>query len=174
MLGICCSRLVRLALDGNTSDGRDWSLAACLLLDWSPRDLLQPFAETLLRYLIKVSVLFPEARRQSTTTRRRSPQEPTMRWKLLRFPHDGTRGRIPIPGLYRPRRSVSTLSSKDESIAAILAREPSEETGQVVPILVTGSVRTVRKQKRHCFLEIGDGSTSRTLQAILEPQLAEG
>ena len=96
-----------------------------------------------------------------------------MRWKLLHFPHHGTHGRIPILGLYRPRRSISTLSSKDESIAAILAKEPSE-TGPVVPILVTGSVRTVRKQKRHCFLEIGDGSTSRTLQAVLEPQLAEG
>ena len=156
------------------ASGRDGSLAACLFLAWSPRALHQPFAETLLRSSSVCAIPGNAAsRRQSTTTRRRSPLEPTMRWTLLRFPHDGTHGRIPIPGLYRPRRSISTLSSKDESIAAILAREPSE-TGQVVPIRVTGSVRTVRKQKRHCFLEIGDGSTSRTLQAVLEPQLAEG
>lgn len=71
-------------------------------------------------------------------------------------------------------RYVSTLSSRDESIAAALAKEPDATTGSNNTIRVTGSVRTIRKQKQRCFLEIGDGSTSRPLQAILEPHHAKG
>lgn len=74
----------------------------------------------------------------------------------------------------RPNRYASTLGSSDESIATILAKEPGTTTGSDNIIRVTGSVRTIRKQKHRCFLEIGDGSTSRPLQAILEPQHAEG
>ncbi|KAL8821587.1 MAG: hypothetical protein Q9191_007276, partial [Dirinaria sp. TL-2023a] len=80
---------------------------------------------------------------------------------------------IEILGQRRPNRHASTLSSSDESIAAILAKEPGTTTGSN-NVRVTGSVRTIRKQKHRCFLEIGDGSTSRPLQAILEPQHAEG
>ncbi|KAL9595156.1 MAG: hypothetical protein Q9219_006612 [cf. Caloplaca sp. 3 TL-2023] len=41
-------------------------------------------------------------------------------------------------------------------------------------ILVTGTVRTIRKQKRHAFLEVGDGSSVQNLQAVLSPEQAEG
>lgn len=74
----------------------------------------------------------------------------------------------------RPLRHASTLSSRDQSIAATLATVPNATSDSSDPIRVTGSVRTVRKQKRRCFVELGDGSTARTLQAILEPHQAEG
>lgn len=96
-----------------------------------------------------------------------------MVWRVLRLPCYETRRRIPIPDGLRPQRYTSTLSSKDGNIASILAQEPPT-AGSVDPILVTGNVRTVRKQKRRSFLEIGDGSTSRPLQAVLEPHQAEG
>ncbi|EMD68798.1 hypothetical protein COCSADRAFT_81349 [Bipolaris sorokiniana ND90Pr] len=41
-------------------------------------------------------------------------------------------------------------------------------------LTINGYVRTVRKQKRVAFAAIGDGSTLRTVQAVLPPQLAEG
>ncbi len=96
-----------------------------------------------------------------------------MVWRLPRLSYHETRRRIPIPDTLRPQRYISTLSSRDENIASILAQEPPA-AGPVDTILVTGTVRTVRKQKRRSFLEIGDGSTSRPLQAVLEPHQAEG
>lgn len=39
---------------------------------------------------------------------------------------------------------------------------------------MTGSVRTIRNQKHRSFLELGDGSTTQTLQALLEPTQADG
>lgn len=41
-------------------------------------------------------------------------------------------------------------------------------------LTVNGYIRSVRKQKRVAFAAIGDGSTLKTVQAVLSPQLAEG
>lgn len=68
-------------------------------------------------------------------------------------------------------RHLSTISASDPSIATILARPPAKGS---LPVTAVGSVRTVRKQKRHAFVELGDGSTSQSLQAILKPSQAEG
>ncbi|KAI4086553.1 MAG: hypothetical protein LQ344_007456 [Seirophora lacunosa] len=45
---------------------------------------------------------------------------------------------------------------------------------EYTPIQVSGSVRTIRKQKRHAFLEIGDGSTIHSLQVVLSPDQVQG
>lgn len=69
------------------------------------------------------------------------------------------------------RHSSSALRVSNRSIADLLAIAPSIADNQVTAF---GSVRTVRKQKHHAFVEVGDGSTIHTLQAILEPPQAEG
>ena len=73
----------------------------------------------------------------------------------------------------RPARTLSGLPANLPTIAVALDHGPrSGEDHRLCS--VAGSVRTIRKQKRHAFAEIGDGSTTRSLQAILEPGHAEG
>ncbi|KAL8949370.1 MAG: hypothetical protein Q9222_004520 [Ikaeria aurantiellina] len=43
-----------------------------------------------------------------------------------------------------------------------------------IHIDVVGSVRTIRRQKQRTFVEIGDGSTVQSLQAVLNPKDAQG
>ena len=78
--------------------------------------------------------------------------------------------------IYSPRvslRHASSLTSRDQSIATILATDPA--CGEPLQrTRVVGTVRTIRNQKRRSFVEIGDGSTSHSLQALLEPHQARG
>ena len=76
-----------------------------------------------------------------------------------------------IPSRMWLRHSSSALRASNRSIATVLAIAPSAADNQVTAF---GSVRTVRKQKHRAFVEVGDGSTVHTLQAILEPPQAEG
>jgi aspartyl/asparaginyl-tRNA synthetase len=42
------------------------------------------------------------------------------------------------------------------------------------PVTVNGFVRSVRRQKRTAFAAIGDGSSLKSLQAVLTPEQADG
>lgn len=68
-------------------------------------------------------------------------------------------------------RPASTLGTSTPNIATILATTPTDDRHTITAI---GSVRTVRNQKNRSFLELGDGSTTQPLQAVLEPSQAEG
>lgn len=72
------------------------------------------------------------------------------------------------------RQSSSALRASNRNIARVLALTPSATDNLHHQVTAIGSVRTVRKQKHRAFVEIGDGSTVHTLQAILEPPQAEG
>ena len=72
------------------------------------------------------------------------------------------------------RHASSGLRASNPSIADMLALPPSTKENSHQQVTAVGSVRTVRKQKNRAFVEIGDGSTIHTLQAILEPSQAEG
>ena len=69
-------------------------------------------------------------------------------------------------------RQLSTVPIANQSIASILALPPLDEDQAPRKLVVTGHVRTVRNQKRHSFVEIGDGSTIHSLQALLDPAQA--
>jgi len=69
-------------------------------------------------------------------------------------------------------RRLSTIPIANQSIASILALPTLDEDQTPRKLVVTGHVRTVRNQKRHSFVEIGDGSTIHSLQALLNPSQA--
>ena len=68
-------------------------------------------------------------------------------------------------------RLRSTCPTASSNIATILATPPGHGGHTIT---VEGSIRTIRNQKQRSFVELGDGSTAFPLQAVLEPQLAEG
>ncbi|KAF6218560.1 hypothetical protein HO133_005910 [Letharia lupina] len=68
-------------------------------------------------------------------------------------------------------RPLSAFPTASPNVATILATPP-RHGGHV--ITVEGSIRTIRNQKQRSFVELGDGSTAYSLQAVLDPQLAEG
>lgn len=70
-------------------------------------------------------------------------------------------------------RTLSTTPDVPSSIASILAL-PTGPDQPAKSIEVIGHVRTVRNQKRHAFVELGDGTTTASLQALLEPAQATG
>jgi asparaginyl-tRNA synthetase len=70
--------------------------------------------------------------------------------------------------------SSHVIDISNPSIASLLARPPRGEEKQSERITVTGFIRTVRHQKLRSFVEIGDGSTVESLQAVLEPGQAKG
>lgn len=53
-----------------------------------------------------------------------------------------------------------------------LSREEASQTVENKNVTIKGFVRSVRKQKRFAFAEISDGSTVKSLQAILTPKQA--
>lgn len=69
------------------------------------------------------------------------------------------------------RLQSSSLRSSTLDVATVLGT-PATNDQRVVT--VAGSIRTVRKQKHLSFVELGDGSTVQSLQAVLEPSQAEG
>ena len=70
--------------------------------------------------------------------------------------------------------SRGILSRPAPNIATVLATPPSHDPQLDQDITITGFVRTVRNQKARSFLEIGDGSTIHSLQAVLDPRQAKG
>lgn len=78
---------------------------------------------------------------------------------------------LPV-GLRRALHSQTCrIHPSHPTIAGILATPPTDP-----PTLLTaiGFVRTVRNQKSLSFVELGDGSTVHSLQALLKPSLAKG
>ena len=71
------------------------------------------------------------------------------------------------------RRHLFKPSSGDLSISDILDLPPAFNGSEPHRIEATGHVRTIRNQRRMSFVELGDGSTTRSLQAILDPPQAE-
>ncbi|MCJ1355920.1 MAG: asparaginyl-tRNA synthetase [Icmadophila ericetorum] len=70
------------------------------------------------------------------------------------------------------RRRISRQSVASPSIASILALPRVIEGSSPRHVQVTGHVRTVRNQKHRSFVELGDGSTTASLQALLQPAQA--
>ena len=68
-------------------------------------------------------------------------------------------------------RPLSACPTASPNVATILATPP-RHGGHT--ITVHGSIRTIRSQKQRSFVELGDGSTAFSLQAVLAPQLAKG
>lgn len=99
-----------------------------------------------------------------------------MRWTPSRLPRCLSQSPLPHYTARTASHNASTLtgnSHQDQDIATILNRKPDQH-GTLQPTRVIGTVRTIRNQKRRSFVEIGDGSTSRSLQALLEPHQAKG
>lgn len=67
-------------------------------------------------------------------------------------------------------RNCSIHTSRD-TIAAILDSKPLDAINDVE---VSGFVRSVRSQKRHHFVSLGDGSSLEPLQAVVPADQAEG
>ncbi|KAL8980493.1 MAG: hypothetical protein Q9205_004435 [Flavoplaca limonia] len=70
-------------------------------------------------------------------------------------------------------RALSTTRLHPPNIASALALRPSDDRENVT-IQVSGTVRTIRKQKQRAFLQLGDGSTVHNLQAVLDPGHTQG
>lgn len=67
------------------------------------------------------------------------------------------------------RYSHTRSAPHGASIAHILENGP-EDSGKVV---VNGFIRSIRNQKQRSFANVGDGTTTKSLQAILTPEQAE-
>ncbi|XXH01987.1 asparaginyl-tRNA synthetase [Hypoxylon texense] len=67
-----------------------------------------------------------------------------------------------------PRAFISTAPVSVEYLLGFKPHEPVSE------VKVDGFVRSVRAQKRHCFVSFGDGSSLEPLQAVLPADQAEG
>lgn len=75
------------------------------------------------------------------------------------------------------RRFIFTchaLRISNPNIASLLTHPRLSDDHNSQRVVVTGFVRTVRNQKQRSFVEIGDGSTAESLQAVLEPHQAKG
>ncbi|MCJ1404717.1 asparaginyl-tRNA synthetase [Xylographa trunciseda] len=92
---------------------------------------------------------------------------------IWRFPRQSYRhSALPSARLPSFVRCHSSSPVSNLSVANILALPPLSEDQTPRKIVVTGHIRTIRKQKRHSFVELGDGSTIHTLQALLDPPQA--
>ena len=95
-----------------------------------------------------------------------------MLWCPIRLSHWPPKYAIPNTDNPSPHnRCYSALRISTPNIATILSSEPTDDSQKIA---VAGSVRTIRNQKNRSFLELGDGSTTHSLQAVLEPQHADG
>lgn len=82
--------------------------------------------------------------------------------------------RRPLAALLRrsPREHARRLrSTQPDSVAGFLEWRPTEG---VPDVNVNGYVRSVRAQKRHHFISLGDGTSTEPLQAVVPADQAEG
>ena len=93
------------------------------------------------------------------------------KWRCIRLSSLSTRPATTLHPTYGQMRRLSASPSTSSNIATILATPP-RNGGHA--ITVEGSIRTIRNQKQRSFVELGDGSTAYSVQAVLDPQLAEG
>ena len=101
-------------------------------------------------------------------------EQEAMRWRSTRPLWIGPISHLHIQPGGMSRRAYSDIPSSKLNVASILALSTSAETKATHYVQVIGHVRTVRKQKYRSFVEIGDGSTIYTIQAMLDSSQAEG
>jgi hypothetical protein len=73
-------------------------------------------------------------------------------------------------------RRYSSSTSKQLSIASLLYPQdtPSGSTkSSHNPVTVQGFIRSIRRQKNIAFVALGDGTTLKSLQVVLNPELAK-
>ena len=92
-------------------------------------------------------------------------------WRRIGLPPPSSRPQIISLPTHIRMQALSALPTISPNVATILATPP-RHGGHT--ITVEGSIRTIRNQKQRSFVEIGDGSTAHSLQAVLDPRLAEG
>ena len=92
-------------------------------------------------------------------------------WRYIRLSPLSSRPATTFPPTHVHIRLRSTCPTASSNIATILATPPGHGGHTIT---VEGSIRTIRNQKQRSFVELGDGSTAFPLQAVLDPQLAEG
>lgn len=100
-----------------------------------------------------------------------------MLWRLSRHPRLLQSGRacppLRLSGCQPPRTHLSTTAESLPTVASVFAVRTDDDKKPTV-VEVVGAVRTIRKQKHHAFLEIGDGSSVHSLQAVLKPDQVQG
>lgn len=69
------------------------------------------------------------------------------------------------------RAFISTNAAVPTTVAGFLNFKPQDAVSDVK---IDGFVRSVRAQKRHSFVALGDGSSLESLQAVVPPDQAEG
>ena len=95
-----------------------------------------------------------------------------MVWLFARLAPTITRHRLTTSHTRLQLRRSSALHASDRpNIATLLATAAGNEGHATT---ATGAVRTIRNQKHRSFLELGDGSTARSLQVVLDPSQTEG
>ena len=67
--------------------------------------------------------------------------------------------------------SRASISTAPTNVSSFLGFKPDEPVDNVK---IDGYVRSVRAQKRHHFVTIGDGSSLESLQAVVPADQAEG
>lgn len=92
-------------------------------------------------------------------------------WRCTRLLPRSSKLSTARPPTHVQVRPLSTCPTASPNIATVLATPP-QHGGRT--ITVEGSIRTIRNQKQRSFVELGDGSTAYPLQAVLDPQLADG
>jgi asparaginyl-tRNA synthetase len=84
---------------------------------------------------------------------------------------------LPLSPAPRAATRCSSTSSAAPSIAALFEQSSSSSSpprSPDEPLTLNGFVRSVRKQKRVAFAALGDGSSLKTVQAVLTPEQADG
>ena len=91
-----------------------------------------------------------------------------MIWRVIRYPAS-----TPISPKQLRQGSYRSYTMRifDPNIARLVASPPKNPEDTLTAV---GWIRTVRKQKRVTFVELGDGSTPHNLQAVLKPSQSEG
>ena len=120
--------------------------------------------------LLPIVQLLPHSA-ASTNKANSSIRQMVTLWRCTRLLPRSSRLANPLPPTHVRMRLLSTCPTTIPNIATILATSP-RHGGHTVT--VEGSIRTVRNQKQHSFVALGDGSTAYSLKAVLDPQLADG
>lgn len=92
-------------------------------------------------------------------------------WRRIGLSPPSSGPAITFPPNHVHMRRLSAIPTAGPNVATILATPP-RLGGHAITI--EGSIRTIRNQKQRSFVELGDGSTAYSLQAVLDPRLAEG
>lgn len=85
--------------------------------------------------------------------------------------HTSTRRIARLLPVQYSSKSRAFISTVPKSVAGFLDWKP---TDTVTDVKVDGFIRSVRAQKKHHFVSLGDGSSIDSLQAVVPADQAEG